>query len=339
MSDLQVGGASPVIPGEAAAAAGAAPVPAAGRPGLVRLAALRLGHSVLVLWGAITLTFVALHLTGGSVVDSIIGNNTQVTPEVRRQIIQDYGLGRPVWRQYLSYLGRLLHGDLGTSYQLQTSVSDAIGSQLPSTLGLMTAATVLTVAATLAIALLTAGRKPWIRGPVSFLEVVGVAVPQFWLGILLLTVLSFKLHWFSVLGGGLSGLVLPAVTLAAPLVGLLSQILREGLERAMDQPFAVTARARGVREATILFRHALRHALAPVVTLLGLMAGSLTGGAVLVEQIYSRPGIGQLLLTAVTGKDIPVVLGVVLVTAFFYVAINLVVDLLYPLLDPRLRDD
>lgn len=307
------------------------------RGGTVRQIGTRLAHSVLVLWGAVTLTFLALHLTRGSVVDSIIGNNTQVTPEIREQIIQDFGLGRPVWQQYLSYLGRLLHGDLGMSYQLQTPVADALGSQLPSTLLLMSTAAVLAVVLTLVIALLTAGRKPWIRGPVSLLEVVGVAVPQFWLGILLLTVFSFGLHWFSVIGDGPSGLVLPAVTLALPLVGVLSQVLREGLERALDEPFSVTARARGARTAAIVFRHALRHALAPVVTLLGLMVGAMTGGAVIVEQVYSRAGIGQLLLTAVTGKDIPVVLGVVLVTAAFYVVLNLLVDVLYPFIDPRLR--
>ncbi|KPI19094.1 ABC-type transporter, integral membrane subunit [Actinobacteria bacterium OK074] len=315
-----------------------APAPVRRWPGIGRRAAVRLGHSVLVLWGAITLTFVALHLTRGSVVDSIIGNNTQVTPRIREQIVQEYGLGRPVWQQYLSYLGRLLHGDLGMSYQLQTPVADALGSQLPSTLALMSTATVLAVVLTLLLALLTAGRGRWLRGPVSFLEVVGVAVPQFWLGILLLTVFSFGLHWFSVVGGGLSGLVLPAVTLALPLVGVLSQVLREGLERALDEPFAVTARARGARAAAIVLRHALRHALAPVVTLLGLMVGAMTGGAVIVEQVYSRPGVGQLLLTAVTGKDIPVVLGVVLVTAAFYVVVNLLVDVLYPIVDPRLRD-
>ncbi|MEU2425697.1 ABC transporter permease [Streptomyces sp. NPDC007851] len=325
------------FPGGIAVPEDDAPDPVTRRRHLLRPAGVRFAHSVLVLWGAITLTFVALHLTRGSVVDAIIGNNTQVTPETRAEIVREYGLGRPVWRQYLDYLGRLLHGDLGTSYQLQTTVADAIRSQLPSTLALMSAATVLAVVLTLLIALLTAGRSPWIRGPIAFLEVVGVAVPQFWLGILLLTVFSFGLHWFSVVGGGLSGLVLPAVTLAVPLVGVLSQVLREGLERALDETFSLTARSRGAGATALLFRHALRHALAPVVTLLGLLVGAMTGGAVIVEQVYSRPGIGQLLLTAVTGKDIPVVLGIVLVTAAFYVVVNLLVDVVYPLIDPRLR--
>ncbi|MEV0943299.1 ABC transporter permease [Micromonospora wenchangensis] len=304
----------------------------------MRLVWSRCGHALLVLWGALTLTFLALHLTRGSVVDAIVGNNTQVTPAVRAQIVQDYGLGRPLWQQYLSYLGRLLHGDLGTSYQLQTPVRAAIAEQLPPTLQLMGLATLLAVTTTLVVAVATARRPAWLRAPFALLEVAGVAVPQFWLAILLLTVFSFGLHWFPAFADGPAGLVLPAVALAVPMAGILTQLLRDGLERALEQPFATTARARGQRERGVLVRHALRHALPPALTIFGLLLGSMIGGAVVVEQVFSRPGIGSLLLTAVTGKDIPVVLGVVAVTATGYVAINLIVDLLYPLLDPRLKD-
>ena len=306
-------------------------------PGWWRLLVSRLANALLVLWGAVTATFAALHLTGGDVVDAIIGNNTQVTPEVRAQIVDDYGLGRPLWQQYLSYLGRLLRGDLGMSYQLQSPVTEAIGEHLPSTLTLMATATGLAVVATLLVAVTTA-RWPWIRTPVSTLEVAGVAVPQFWLAILLLTVFSFGLRWLPLLNDGPAALVLPSIALAVPVFGVLSQVLREGLERALEQPFATTVRARGVRETALLLRHALRHAMAPATTMLGLLVGGMAGGAVIVEQVFSRPGLGRLLLTAVNGKDIPVVLGVVTVTAAGYVVINLVVDLLYPVIDPRLKE-
>ncbi|WP_422769601.1 ABC transporter permease [Plantactinospora sp. WMMC1484] len=303
----------------------------------MRRASARLGHALLVLWGALTLTFLALHLGRGSTVDAIVGNNTQVTDEVRDRIAREHGLGEPLWWQYLSYLGRLLRADLGTSYQLNMPVRDAIAAQLPPTLQLMGAATGIAMLTTLAVAVATTRRPSWIRGPFTLLEVAGVALPQFWLAILLLTVFSFGLHWFPAFGDGPASLVLPAVALAVPMAGVLSQILRDGLERALEQPFATTSRARGQGERGVLLRHALRHALPPVVTLFGLLLGGMIGGTVVVERVFSRPGVGVLLLNAVTGKDIPVVLGVVALTAAGYVTLNVIVDLLYPVLDPRLR--
>jgi len=313
-------------------------VPAPARTGYRRRILTRLGHALIVLWGAVTFTFAALHLIRGSVVDAIIGNNLQVTPEIRAEVERRYGLGEPLWRQYLHQTGSLLRGDLGESYQLSMPVSQAIREQVGPTLTLMATAIALAGAVSLVLALATAGRSRWVKGPFAALEATAVSVPQFWLGILLLTVFSFGLRWFPVIGTGPGALVLPAVTLALPVAGVLTPVMREGVERALEEPFVVTARARGASEWIVLSRHVLRHALIPAVTLLGLLAGALTGGAVIVEQVFSRPGLGRLLVTAVTGKDIPVVLGTVLVTALFYVTVNLVVDLLYPLIDPRLRD-
>jgi peptide/nickel transport system permease protein len=327
------------VTGVPEALAGAPEVPdAAGRRSPWRVVAIRIGHSVLVLWGAVTLTFLALHLVRGDVVDAIVGNNMSVTPAVREQIARQYGLGEPLWQQYLSYLGRLVGGDLGVSYQLDEPVTRVIGSEIGPTLQLMALATLFAAVLSLVMAILSARRGSWLRGLFRTLEVAGVAIPQFWIGILLLTVFSFGLNWFPVVSGGPVGLVLPAITLGLPLVGVLAPVLREGMERALEEPFVITVRARGAGERTVLTRHVLRHALAPAVTLLGLLSASLAGGAVVVEQVFSRPGIGQVLTTAVVNKDIPVVLGIVLLTALFYVVVNLIVDLLYPLIDPRLRD-
>ncbi|GAA0400894.1 ABC transporter permease [Microbispora corallina] len=294
--------------------------------------AARLGTSLLVLWGAVTVAFAALHLTPGDVADVLIGDST-VTPEVRAQIVREYGLDRPVPVQYLTYLGRVLHGDLGRSYQLHESVGEAIGSQIGPSIQLALTAFALAATVSVTVATLTAKRRRWVRGLFSGLELVGVSVPSFWAGILLLTLFSFTLGLFPVTGG----LALPAVALAVPVIAVLTQVLREGLEIALDEPFVLTARSRGMGDLAVRVRHALRHALLPTVTLAGWLVGVLFGGAVIVEQVFSRPGIGRLTLAAVAGKDLPVVMGVVLVSAALYVVVNILLDVLYVVIDPRLR--
>ncbi|MEW9532592.1 ABC transporter permease [Microbispora sp. NPDC049125] len=304
---------------------------------MTRLVLRRLGTSLLVLWGAVTVSFTALHLTPGDVADALIGNST-VTPEVRARIIADYGLDRPLPVQYVSYLGRVLRGDLGQSYQLHESVASAIGAQLGASAQLVAGALAVAVVVSTTLALLTARRARWIRGLSSGLELIGVSIPTFWTAILLLTVFSFQLGWFPAAGGeGLSGLALPVIAVAIPVTTLLTQMMRENLETVLDEPFVLTARSRGMSDPGVRLRHALRHVLVPAVTLLGWVVGLLLGGMVAVEQIFSRQGIGQLTLAAVIGKDLPVVMGVVLVTALVYVTVNILVDLLYLVIDPRLR--
>ncbi|WP_235828591.1 ABC transporter permease [Actinomadura rubteroloni] len=304
---------------------------------IVRTVLVRLGTSLLVLWGAVTAAFVALHLTPGSVVDALIGSNT-VTPQVRAQIIADYGLDRPLWRQYLAYLGRILHGDLGRSYQLHESVASALGSQLAPSLQLTLVSIGLALIVSTPLALFTARRRRWIRALSSGIELVGVSIPTFWAAILLLTVFSFRLGWFPAAGAtGFGGLVLPAVAVAIPVTALLTQVTREGLERVLEEPFVLTARARGMSDAGVRTRHALRHAALPAVTFAGWLFGLMLGALVPVEQIFSRPGLGQLLLTAVGGKDLPIVMGVVLFTALVYVVVSSTLDVLYLVIDPRLR--
>ncbi|XVQ06729.1 ABC transporter permease [Spirillospora sp. CA-255316] len=303
----------------------------------VRAVLIRLGTSVLVLWGAVTVAFVALQLTPGSVVDALVGTN-QVTPEVRAQIIADYGLDKPLLEQYTTYLGRVLRGDLGRSYQLHESVTSALWSQLGSSLQLTFGGMALAVLVSVPLALFTARRSRWVRGLSSGIELVGISIPTFWAGILLLTLFSFHLGWFPAAGGdGLSGLVLPAIAVAIPVTALLTQVMREGLERVLDEPFVLTARARGMSDAGVRLRHALRHAALPAITLAGWLLGLLLGAMVTTEQVFSRQGLGQLIVTAVGGKDLPVVMGVVLLTSVLYVVVNSVLDLVYLVVDPRLR--
>jgi peptide/nickel transport system permease protein len=297
----------------------------------------RLATAVLVVLGAATTAFLALYLIPGDPARTMLGASNP-TPEQLAQVRHDLGFDRPLIEQYGTFLGRLLHGDLGESYQLQESVGHLIGSQLWPTVQLAVAALALALAASVALAVATAGR-PRARRVSGLLELVAASSPGFWVGLLLLTVLSFRLSWFPAMGGtGLRGLVLPAVTLAAGLTGVFTQVLRAELERALAKPFVLTARARGSSERTVRLRHALRHGLIPLTTLAGWAVGALFGGAVVVESVFSRQGVGQVTVAAILGRDFPVVTGVVVLSAIAFTLINLGVDLLYRVIDPRITE-
>ena len=301
-----------------------------------RLHLPRLVGAVIVIWGAATLAFAVLHLIPGDPVNIMLGTTSSVSQEVRDRIHADLGLDKPIVTQYIDYLLRLARFDLGTSYRLQQPVTTVIGNQLLPTIQLAAAAIVLAVALALLIALGARGRVT--RGVASLAELVAISSPTFWTGILLLTVFSFRLHWFPISGGvGPASLVLPALTLALPIAGILSQVIRHGLDGTTSRPFVDSARARGLSHSQLLGRHTLRHASLPAVTLAAYIGGSLLGGAVIVEQLYGRPGIGRVTLEAINKRDLPVVMALVVLAAVVFVTVNIVVDVVYPLLDPRLR--
>ncbi|WP_329171655.1 ABC transporter permease [Streptomyces sp. NBC_01477] len=307
---------------------------------IARTAARKLAAAAAVLLGAATVAFAALQLIPGDPVTVMLGPFSSASPAVRAQITAHFGLGRPVWQQYPRYLGHLLQGDLGESYQSQQPVLSLIRGQLWPTVQLALAALLFALVFALAVAVATAGRRPALRAVASLVELLTVSTPSYWIGILLLTAFSFRLRIFPVTGDqGLGALVLPALTLALPMAGVLAQVLREGLEAALEQPFTVTARSRGLSVTAVRLRHALRHAALPLVTLTGWLAGSLLGGAVLVETVFGRPGIGALMLQATTNKDMPLVIGLVLLSALVFVLVSTLVDLLYLAIDPRLRTD
>ncbi|GAA2585726.1 ABC transporter permease [Actinomadura fulvescens] len=325
---------SPPAAGEAVVAAAAG----ARRTRLLRLVLVRAAASLVVLWGAVTLTFFLLQLMPGSTVDVLLARSA-VSPEVRDRLVAEYRFDDPVVVQYLAYLGRIGRGEFGYSYVLRRPVWDAIGSQLPATLLLIAATLVLTVVASVVLAVVSANRRRWVRSAFAAVESLVVALPPFWLGLLLLTVFSFNLHWFPAIGSSsFSGLVLPTVALAAAPTAVVTRVLRDGLLRALDEPFVVTARARGIGEVALRLRHVLRHALLPATTLLGWIAGSLIGGAVIIEIVFSRQGIGRLALSAVENKDMPMVVAIVLLAALVFVVVTIAVDLLTWLIDPRTRD-
>ncbi|GGC75513.1 hypothetical protein GCM10010994_37460 [Chelatococcus reniformis] len=221
---------------------------------------------------------------------------------------------------------------------LRQPVAQIVGSQIWPTVHLASAAGVLALILAGVAATLTAGRGRLARGLAAAVELTCASAPVFWIGILLLMLFSFTLRWFPVSGAqSWQALVLPAVALALPTAGLLAQVLREAMERALEQPFVVTVRARGLGEGLIRLRHVLRHAALPAVTLGGWLIGGLLGGAVITEKVFGRPGLGTVTLNAVLSHDVPVVLAVVLLAAFIHVAASTLLDIVYVVIDPRLR--
>lgn len=291
---------------------------------------------VLVLWGAATLAFVAFRIIPGDPVEVMLGPQAQVSDAVKDGMRADLGLDRPVIEQYGAFLGRLLRGDLGESYQLRLPVAEVIGRQLGPTLQLSALALVIAVVLALASALLVRGRTG--RAVAFGVELVVLSSPVFWTGLVLLSVFSFQLGWFPVSGArDAAAIVLPAVTLALPVAALLSQVLRDGVEAAEREPFLLTVRARGAGPLRESLHHSLRHASVGGVTLAAYLVGSLLGGAVLVETVFARPGIGRVTLTAITDRDLPVITGVIMLSALVFVLVNTLVDLVVPLIDPRPR--
>ncbi len=306
-------------------------------PPMLRWLVRRTLLTFLVVLGAASVAFFALHLVPGDPVRALLGANNP-SPELVDQVRHELGYDRPLVVQYGMFLADLFQGDLGRSYQLQQPVTELIGGQLGATVQLALASFVLALVVATLLAVATAGRRPWLRRLSSGFELVAASSPTFWTGVLLLTFLSFKVHAFPAFGGtGVEGLVLPAVTLALSLVGVLAQVIRESMERSLSEPYVVSARARGTGETGIRVRHTLRHTLVPVITLSGWAVGALLSGAVVVETVFSRQGVGRLMATAIASRDLPVVTGVVVVSALAFSIINLAVDALYRVVDPRMQ--
>jgi len=304
---------------------------------LLKRIAHRLIAGIGVLWGAATLTFIAVNVTGGDTALAIVGGaNAITTTEVLASVRAEYGLDKSLAVQYADYLLRIAQGDLGESYRLRIPVTKAILQQLGSTIELALWGASVAIVLAVAVALSTAGRSRKVQSWFSGVELVLSSIPGFVKGLFLLLVFSFQLHWLPSSGAeGWRSLVLPVLTLAIPLATVLTQVLRQELEDVLEQPFITMARARGLSDAAVRLVHALRHALIPLVTLSGFILASLLGGAAIVETLFVRRGIGRLMVESTSNKDIPLVLGITLLSALIYVVVNLVVDILNALIDPR----
>ena len=304
---------------------------------LLRLVMRRVLSGIGVLWGAATLTFLAMNLSAGDPALAILGGpGAMPTAELIAKVRAEYGLDQSLIVQYGHYLGRLVQGDLGDSYRLGTPVGTVIAGQLGATVQLSLSAAALAVLLAVLVAVLSAHRAPWIRSLVSGTELVVASAPSFVIGLGLLLVFAFGWHLLPPSGShGWQALILPSVALALPVAAVLSQVLRQALEDILEQPFIAMARARGMSETGVRLKHALRHALVPLVTLSGFVFASLLGGAVVIELLFSRQGIGRLMLDSAVSKDVPLLLGITLLAATIYAVVNLFVDLINHWVDPR----
>jgi peptide/nickel transport system permease protein len=292
---------------------------------------------LLILFGVSLITFSLAYLIPGDPAREMAGPRASLA--VVQQIRHDLGLDEPVPLQYLQYLGRLAHGDLGTSWMFTRPVGQAIMERLPATLLLAVAATVLELLIGVPVGMGAAlYRGRWQDRALMIPTLLGVCAPSFWVGLLLLYSLAFQLPIFPLGGYGTPAhLVLPALTVALIGAPWYARMLRSSMLDVLGMDYVRTARAKGLRNLTVIGRHVLRNALAPIMTMAGMDFGRRLGGLLVVETVFGWPGVGTLLLTAINELDVPVIMGTVLVAAAFTVSVNLIVDLLYATLDPRVR--
>jgi peptide/nickel transport system permease protein len=296
----------------------------------------RIALVIPVLFGVSIVTFLMSHLVPGDPVSVMLGTNA--TAENRMELRKQLGLDDPLYVQYVRYVSHAVRGDFGTSIRSSQPVLSEIRQRIGSTVQLTFAAMALAivVGVGLGIAAATSRNRLAQAGYMSF-ALLGISMPSFWSGILLILLFGLKLGWFPITGSGPKALVLPAICLAAPASAVLARITRSTMLEVLNEDFIRTARAKGLHEREVIIRHALRNALIPVLTIIGLQFGGLLTGAVIVESVFSRPGLGRYAVTAISSRDFPQIQGIVLLAAVVYVFVNLIVDLLYAVLDPRIR--
>ena len=312
-----------------------------------RYLARRLLLLVPVLAGVSVVIFMVLHLSPGDPVEIMLGS--QATQEDRARLRAELGLDQPLHVQYGRWLGHVARGDLGRSLWMKRPVLDEVLGRFKATLVLTGTALLLSSLAGVALGVASATRPNSVLDRLSAVaSLFGASMPTFWLGIVLMVIFALWLGWlpasgmYAAYGGGdlrdlLSHLVLPAVTLAAASVTIIARLTRATMLETLGQDYIRTARAKGVVERAVVLRHGLKNALIPIVTVVGVQAGYLLGGAVLTETVFAWPGVGTLMVQGILARDFPLVQGCVLVVALSFVLVNLAVDLLYAWLDPRIR--
>ncbi len=299
----------------------------------------RIFTSILVLFGVSILVFSVIHLVPGDVTMAILGRQ-KVTEEKVAALREQLGLNDPLYVQYGRYLGNALHGDLGNSIRTYQPVSKSIADQMPSTFALAMSALALALSIGGILGLLAALRHgTWFDTLIMGLSVSGLSIPTFWMGLLLILLFSVKLGLFPSIstGSGPADLFLPALTLGLPEAAVVARMVRASMLDVLGREYIVTARAKGLPQRMVILKHALRNALIPVVTFVGLQMAYLLGGATIVETMFARQGIGRLAVQSIYSRDYPMVQGVVLVTATIYVLINTLTDITYVFVNPKIR--
>jgi peptide/nickel transport system permease protein/oligopeptide transport system permease protein len=305
---------------------------------MLRFFLSRVAATLPVLFGVSVLVFLMLHLVPGDPVRMML-SEFQTTPQQVELLRSQLHLDEPLPQQYGRFVVNAVQGDLGISIRSKRAVTAEIGENLGSTMQLAAAALLIAAGIGVPLGIIAALKQhSWLDLGPMFFALSGVSMPSFWLGLLLIFLFSLHLGWFPATGGGdLKHLVLPALTLGLGASAIIARLTRSSMLEVLRQEYMTTARAKGLREATVVLRHGLKNALIPVITIFGLQFGSLLAGAVVVETVFARPGIGRLIVSSILAKDFPMVQGIILFTATAYVVANLLVDVAYGLLDPRIR--
>ncbi|HEY7171315.1 MAG TPA: nickel ABC transporter permease [Vicinamibacterales bacterium] len=304
---------------------------------MTRFVLRRLLLTLPVLLGVATLVFSLIHLVPGDPVEAMLGESA--SPVDVADMRARLGLDRPFLVQYASFMAGAVRGDLGRSLRTSEPVTSAIAARMPATLELAVAAMIIAVVIAIPLGILAAVRAGTrVDHAATTLALIGISMPNFWLGPLLAIVFAVELGWLPVSGRGtLAHLVLPAVTLGASLAAIVARMTRASMIEELRELYVLSARARGLSRARAVLRHAFRNSLIPIVTVLGLQFGSVLTGAIITETIFAWPGVGRLLVQSITARDYPAVQGCILLIAITYVSVNLLVDVLYGVLDPRIR--
>jgi ABC-type dipeptide/oligopeptide/nickel transport system permease component len=298
----------------------------------------RITAAVITVFAVTIAVAMLIHIVPGDPVRIMFAQSQGTTPEQLEAIRSRLGLDLPIWEQYLLYMSRILQGDFGYTIRGNQPVLELLLARLPNTLYLASASLLIAMAIGLTLGFIAAYRRgTWIDTALMVTAIMGVSVPHFWLGLLLLFLFSVSLGWLPVGGHGLGSLILPAVTLGLTNAAIIARLTRSSMIDVLNQDFIRTARAKGLPKAIVLFRHALRAGLIPIVTMLGLQFTYLMGGAIVVENVFGWNGVGRMAIQAIFQRDYPLIQGFILMFAVLVVTVSLVIDLLYALLDPRIR--
>lgn len=291
-----------------------------------------------VIIGVTFIVFLIMNMAPGDPVKSLLGE--QASPDAIEELREELGLNDHVLIQYKNYFLDLIKGDMGTSYKTKVGVAEEILSRLPTTAKLAVIAIVIAITLSIPLGILAAIKQnTWIDSLTMFIALIGVSIPVFWLGLMLLLFFSLKLGWFPVSGASSwQSFVLPGVTLGFLSMAAIARVTRSSMLEVIRQDYIRTARSKGVPYNIIIRKHALKNALIPTITVAGLQIGTLLGGSVLTETVFGLPGIGRMMILSIQGRDIPMVLGCIIVFTVVFSIVNLIVDIIYAFIDPRIRN-
>lgn len=297
----------------------------------------RILYLVPVVIGVTFIVFLIMNMAPGDPVKTILGE--QATPEAIEELREELGLNDNILVQYKNYFLGLLRGDMGTSYKTKVGVAEEIRSRIPTTAKLAFIAIFIAISFSIPLGIFAAVKQnTWIDSLTMFIALIGVSIPVFWLGLMLLLFFSLRLGWFPVSGAETwKSFVLPGVALGFLSMAAIARVTRSSMLEVIRQDYIRTARSKGVPYNTVIRKHALRNALIPTITVAGLQIGSLLGGSVLTETVFGLPGIGRLMIQSIQGRDIPMVLGCIIVFTVAFSIVNLIVDIIYAFVDPRIR--